>query len=323
MTPEFRIEVDGQDVTGRINDRLLRLTITDEAGVKSDRLEFTVDDRDNRVALPRTGAKVKVWLGWRETGVSYMGLFVVDEVEVAGVPEEITVRARAADMRSALKEQKTRHFRATTLGGVIRRIAGEHGLKPVVSDDLAGIEVSYLAQTEESDMHLLTRLARQHDATFKVADGRLLFVRRGKGKSASGRAMKVTLSRIDLIRWRATIKERSKYKSVKARWHHRGEARARTEKAGDGEPAFTLRHEYPSKAEAKAAARARLRQLKRGARTLTCTTGGNPAIVAEAELVITGVRDGVDGDWRIKTATHTLDAQAGYLTEIEAEAKTE
>ena len=60
--------MDGQNVTGCLNDRLLRLTITNEAGVKSDRMEFTVDDRGNRVALPRTGAKVRVWPGWSETG---------------------------------------------------------------------------------------------------------------------------------------------------------------------------------------------------------------------------------------------------------------
>ena len=322
MTPDFRIEVDGQDRTGIINDRLLRLRITDEAGVKSDRLEFAVDDRDNLVALPRTGAKVKVWLGYCETGVSYMGLFVVDEVVVSGVPEKITIRARAADMREKLKQHKTRHFEKTTLGGVVRKIAGEHGLRPVLSGDVAGIEVPYLAQTEESDMHLLTRLARQHDATFKVADGRLIFVRRGEGRSASGRAMQVRLRRPDLISWEATWKERPRYGSVQARWHHRGEARSRIEKAGDGEPVFTLRHEYPNRAEAKAAAAAKLRKLKRGEGVLQCTISGNPVVAAEAELVVSGVREGVDGNWTIRTATHTLDKQEGYLTEIEAEAMT-
>ena len=322
MTPDFRIEVDGQDATGRINDRLLRLVITDEAGTKSDRLELVVDDRDNRIALPRTGAKVKVWLGYRETGVSYMGLFVVDEVEVSGPPEQITIRARAADMRAALKQHKTRHFERTTLGGIVHRIAGEHGLRPIIGQELAGIEVRYLPQTEESDMHLLTRLARVHDATFKVADGRLLFVRRGSGKTASGRPMRIRLTRTDLIDWSATIKERPKYGQVQARWHHRGEARARTETAGSGDgPTFVLRHEHPDQAQAKAAAKARHRQLKRGERSLRLTMSGQPAIVAEAELNVSGVRDGVDGQWVIRTAIHRLDSQSGYLTEVEAEAK--
>ncbi len=322
MTPDFSIEVDGQDVTGRINDRLLSLTITDEAGTKSDRLELVVEDRDNLVALPRTGAQVKVWLGYRQTGLSYMGLFVVDEVEVSGAPEQIVIRARAADMRKSLKQQRTRHFEHATLGAVVRQVAGEHGLHPVIDQELAGIEIVYLAQTEESDMHLLTRLARTHDATFKVADGRLLFVRRGSGKTASGQPMQARLVRSDLIDWTATIKERPKYGQVRARWHHRGEARPRTETVGDGDgPVFGLRHEYPDRAQAQAAARAQLRKLKRGERTLRLTTSGNPAIVAEAELVVSGVRDGVDGEWTIRTAIHRLNGQEGYLTEVEAEAE--
>jgi phage protein D len=322
MTPDFRIEVDGQDVTGNINDRLLELRITDQEGVKSDRLEFTVDDRDNLVALPRTGAKVRVWLGYRETGVSYMGLFVVDEVEISGVPEQITVRARAADMRKSLKAHKTRKFENTTIGGVVNRIAGEHGLRPVTGGHLASVKLPYLGQTEESDMHLLTRLARRYDATFKVADGKLVFTPRGEGKTASGKPMRVSLSRTGLISWTATIKERPRHKAVKARWHDRGQARARVEKAGDGEPAFKLRHEYPSRGEARAAARAKKQQLARGEGALNCETSGNPAIAAGAQLTVSGVRDGVDGDWVIKTATHALDSQSGYRTTVEAEKKT-
>ena len=321
MTPDFRIEADGRDVTGNINDRLLRLSITDQEGVKSDRLEFTVDDRDNLVALPRTGAKIRVWLGYRETGVSYMGLFVVDEVEISGPPEQITVRARAADMRRSLKSHKTRKFENTTIGGVVRKIAGEHGLTPVTGGPLARLKLPYLGQTEESDMHLLTRLARRHDATFKVADGKLVFVPRGTGKTASGKPMRVRFGRTDLISWTATVKERPRHKAAQARWHDRSQARARVETAGGGEPAFRLRHEYPSRGEAKSAAEAKKKQLKRGEGLLSCTVSGDPAIVAGARLTVSGVRGGVDGEWVIKTATHTLDSQGGYITGVEAEKK--
>jgi uncharacterized protein len=45
-----------------------------------------------------------------------------------------------------------------------------------VAESLAGIHVTHLDQTEESDLHLLTRLAREHGALAK-AGGRLSGVR--------------------------------------------------------------------------------------------------------------------------------------------------
>jgi phage protein D len=50
MTPDFRIHADSQDITERIQDRLLSLRVTDEAGIKSDTVELNLDDRDGLVS---------------------------------------------------------------------------------------------------------------------------------------------------------------------------------------------------------------------------------------------------------------------------------
>jgi phage protein D len=84
MTPAFQLFADGVDVTSRINDRLLSLTIKDAAGHESDTLALEVDDRDGLVAIPREGAKLGCWLGYAETGLSFMGLFTVDDVSSKG-----------------------------------------------------------------------------------------------------------------------------------------------------------------------------------------------------------------------------------------------
>lgn len=75
MTPAFQLFTDGVDVTSRINDRLLKLTLKDAAGHESDTLAFDVNDCDGLVAIPREGAKLGFWLGYVETG-----LFTVDDV---------------------------------------------------------------------------------------------------------------------------------------------------------------------------------------------------------------------------------------------------
>jgi uncharacterized protein len=88
------------------------------------------------------------------------------------------------------------------------------------------------------------------------------------------------------------------------------------EKAAEGE--YLLRHGHPTKAEAKAAAKAKQAELDRGTRSLTLTIIGNPAITAEMTIRVSGVRSRVDDAWRVKTATHTITSD-GYRTSIEAE----
>lgn len=56
MTPDFKVIAAGINITPQIRDRLLSLTIMDEAGLKSDSVEITLDDRDGLIELPIPGA---------------------------------------------------------------------------------------------------------------------------------------------------------------------------------------------------------------------------------------------------------------------------
>ena len=47
-----------------------------------------------------------------------MGAYTVDELELSGPPQTLTIRARAADLRQSLKAPKTRAWDATTLGAL-------------------------------------------------------------------------------------------------------------------------------------------------------------------------------------------------------------
>lgn len=73
MTPAWSISADGVDITSRFNDRLLELTVTDNEGLKSDSCEILVDDRDGQLAIPRKGAILAISMGYRETGLTFMG----------------------------------------------------------------------------------------------------------------------------------------------------------------------------------------------------------------------------------------------------------
>ncbi|MDE1464775.1 hypothetical protein [Spartinivicinus poritis] len=71
----YKILANRKDITQLIADRLIKLTVQDEAGVKSDAVTIELDNRDQTIQLPKTGAELEVWL----QGV-YKGLYVVDEL---------------------------------------------------------------------------------------------------------------------------------------------------------------------------------------------------------------------------------------------------
>ncbi len=126
-----------------------------------------------------------VELGYEGLGRVRMGRYAVDEVELSGPPATLTVRGTAADMRSGAKQRKTRSWEGVTIGGLVRTIAGEYDLTPRVTRGLAGVRLPHLDQTDESDLHLLTRLGERYDAAARAGGGRLVFARRGQGLSAT------------------------------------------------------------------------------------------------------------------------------------------
>lgn len=322
MQIAYVIIANGSDITDLIADRLLSAEITDQAGVKSDRLTLVIDDRDQRLEFPETGAEIEISLGYVGAALVSMGKYVVDEVEVIGPAREMTIRCNAADMTGEIKAPKERSWDNITLGDVVRTIAGELRLVPAISHQLADIQLGHVDQTE-SDMQLLTRLCADQGATCKVADGRLVVAKRASGKSTGGSDLPVVL--IDsgnCDSWTATIAERGRYKTVVAMVHDLDSGKRDEVRIGKGEPVLTLKHTYQSKASAKRAAESRLKAVNR-AKSKVQVSGlvGDPMMSAELEATLSGFRNGIDGDgWIINGVTHSFNS-GGYTCNLEIESK--
>ena len=320
MTPAYKILAGQTDVTAVIRDRLLSLTLTDEAGYQSDSLEIHLDDRGGNISLPRRGVTLDVSLGYLETQLRPMGLFIVDEVEVQGPPATLTVRARSADFRDELKGQKTRSWSDTTLREIVAAVAADHGLDLRMPPPPPTIHLPHLDQSNESDLNLLTRLARRWDYTFKLSGKRLVFVPAGQGLAASGEPVEaVTIRRDQVKEYQISLSDRSRYRSVVAQWQDQEQGERVSERAGEGEPVLVLRHTYPDAGQAKSAAQSRLAQLARGRSTARLTlANGDPTPRAQSPVTLAGFRSGVDGDWVAKRVVHKLDS-GGYSTAVDVE----
>jgi len=333
MRPDFSIQAGSRDITAAIRDRLLELSITDEAGIKSDQLRLILDDRRREngavASLPGMGTHLSVSLGYSETGLRDMGAYLVDEIELRHPPATLSVGARAADMSGPFRCRKTRSWEASTLGAMVERIAAEHGYTPKVDAGLGRIALPHLDQVAESDMALLTRIAEKHDAVAKPIHGYLVLAKAGEAKSTGGAALPViSLDISEISSWSYRHSARSpggqakgeknseKRGGYKARWWDYEAGKDRWVTVGD-EPFEELPYRHKTEAEAKAAAAAKLNIGKRKEGGLSLTMPGNIRPAAECRLHI-ALRPGLPTDWRIIKVEHRLNS-SGFTTQVDAE----
>lgn len=325
IEPAMRVIADSKDITDKVRERFRSLSLTDCAGTESDTVEITLSDHlpDKPIAVPPRGAELEVFIGYGED-VQRKGLFVVDEIELAGFPCEMVIRARAAPQEKSkggktdLQTQKTRSWaKGTTIGAMVKRIAGEHRMTPAVSSELSSIALPATDQSHESDMNLLSRIAKRYDAIAKPAGGALVFAKRGDAKSASGADLpRVTLTPKDGGAYRVTIASREGSGSVVAYYRDTRKAKRHQVTAGEGEPVVRLRMSYADAVSATNAAKAKHRSGARSLRKMTYTLPGRPELAAEAIVVMKGFRADVDGEWLIERVEHYIGPN-GFTSRIE------
>lgn len=323
MQPTFKLFANDKEVTEQFAQHLIRLTIRDNRGMESDSLQIEIDDTKAHISLPRRGVKLAIYLGYVGHYLHYKGTFVVDEVAHDGPPDKLIISAKPADLLNGeLKASKTRSWHDRTLGGIIKTVAQEHSLKPAISADLQSIKIPHIDQTEESDLHFLTRLARDYDAITKPANGSLLFTKRGASESASGQPLPVVdILRTDTNRHHWTQKGRQEYDGIRAYWQDKGKIERTGEYIGSKQGKLkTLKGTFASKEEAQAAARAESQRLKRDSETLELTLKhGLPELMAEVIIVPQGFRPYIDKSWVATEVTHTLSASSGLNTQVRCE----
>lgn len=319
-TPCARIVVDGRDITTRLfgKDRpLASITITDEAGVKSDTLELVIDNRDGFPA-PKVGSEIQVWLGYEPEPV-YVGRYRVESWTKSWAPKQLSVSAKSAELTTAIKETKLRSHHDTTVGAIVKKIAGEHGLGVALDADLGAREIPHIDQQAESDMAFLTRLAHRQGATFKLADGKVIFTKKGsKTLPGGGAKPEIVIKPADVTNCSVTEAERGGHKSVICYYMDHGKKKRLKATAGSGKPAHRDRRLYGSKAEAEAASKGRLGELTRGKRSGQFDGPGNPRIFAEGVITLKGFDDECDGGFFAKSVTHSF-SSSGYTTSVSLE----
>lgn len=328
ISPTVTVLANEVDISLAIRERLKSLKLVDSTGMESDTLEITLADHDPDRPLrkPSKGAELEVFLGY-DSIARRMGLFACDEIQRSGWPGTMTIRARAAVYektpkgKTDLQTQKTRSWpKSTKLKDMVAKIAKEHGMEPAVSKSLQAVTLPHMDQTDESDISFLLRVTKRYDAIVKPGGGKLLVAKRGESQSAGGEALPtVTMTADQVTDWSYTDASREAAGGVIAYWQDiKGGKAKKPVKVGEGDPETRLRHHYPTKEAAQAAAQAEYDKRKRGEETFSGTLPGDTNLMAEGRLVLSGFGEGPDGEWLLKKVEHDL-GDGGYTCRIEAE----
>jgi len=320
--PMWRATLDGVDITDRIAPRLLDLTLTECRGDEADQVDLRLHDHDGRLALPRRGVTLALAFGWADSGIVNKGTFVVDEAEHSGPPDIITIRARSADLTRSIRTRRERSWHDTTLGAVLRTLAGDHALKSAVAPALDSVALPHLDQGNESDLNLLTRLGKRFDAVATIKAGTLIFKPIDSATTKEGIILPVqTLTRASGDSHRYTVVDRDAVTGVRAYWGDRSAARRKSVLVGSSKNEKKLQQTYASESEARQHAKAELQRLARGTATLSFKLALGRADLYPGQTVnIAGIKPDIDGTtWLVVKATHTIDGGAGFTTALELE----
>ncbi|QIZ02639.1 late control gene D protein [Aeromonas phage AhyVDH1] len=308
---DYRVVVEGgPDITARISDRFMGLTVTDAAGDDADTFSLQLDNRDDKLKFPGTGTKLRIWIG-PEGEMRDKGVFVVDEISEDLWLGELEITGKAMSTKGSFKAQKTRTWAATTLGAMAKKIAAEHGYGFACHPSLTSVKVPHTNQKAESDMNLLTRLCKKHKGLMKVGNDRLLITTKESNETASGKPLPVVpISDPSESSGRVTLQEKGTYGAVTVSWFD--EARQTTVTAtvesGKKGPTQTLKGKYLNQDEAVAAATAYLAAQQRGRATMSLVRPLTPEIVAPGKVRISGHRQTANGEWYVENAVHWVGA---------------
>lgn len=273
---------------------------------------------------------------------------MVDEIEHSGAPDKLTLRARSADFRDTLNIQREASYHDKTLGDIVTTIAKRNKLDVALDSTLEKVKIPHVDQTNESDGSFLTRLAKQEGAVASVKGGKLLFIRQGLGRTASGKPIPaVTIVRGDGDQHRFGLADRGAYTGVTASWLNTREPKKKEQvavkrkrktksKAKPKEPeakqgdylmgtegnVLVLGHTYANKGNAERAAKAAWQKLQRGVATFSIQLArGRAELYPEMPVKVQGFKAEIDvADWLLTTVTHSL-SDSGYTTALELEVK--
>ena len=311
-TPRYLIEINGTDATSMIHDKLISLNLVDNANNESDTLDIVVSGNFER---PKYEDEVKVYFGF-ESNFSFVGLFKVQSTSKSFT--QLSISASSVDFSDSFKVKRHVTYENLSIKQIVSQVASRHGLK--VKSDYDDLFILSQAQTNESDMHFLNRLAKEYNAIFNVKNETLYFMKKLKdgGKSEDLPKYNIDVNYCSDIN--IEYSNTTAYNSCEVSWHDTKENKTLKRyypKSAD-EPILKLNGSFKTEAQALERAKAQLQKANQGLVKGSLKKEGE-LIFAGGVITLVNNIDLDNNEFQVTRVTHTLDKNSGWVTAIEFE----
>lgn len=313
---DWQVTVDGKDVTDQMRPYLIDITVTDQDGQASDSCSITLDDEGGQLKLPRVGQMVEV----AAKGAQLFG-GPIESVRSNGNRSGgrvLRVSAKGFDTQGKAKEPQRLYRDDATLDDFLSAIGDHAGLTMNVDPALANINRPYWGVDGESCVQVCQRLAHEMDATFKIRGTQAVFKARG---APSGLQAVSAVYGENVMSWSiAPLMGRPKHKATKSRFFDRPSGQHQTVTLAldqDAEADMATRAPLADQGQADDVNAGRASKSKREGGDGSIEMLLMPEAQAEAPLVLSGARPGVDGSYVIASATHKGSRSGGSGTNVQ------
>lgn len=287
---KIKVIVNNKDISEDFKRYFLDLQIIDKDGTESDELNFSISYAIKR---PKYEDKIKIWID----DVFY-GTFLVQSTSTNHF-KELIVRATGTNFSSSIKTKKSRNFSNTNLNQIVSKIAKENGLN--YKANFKDILISNLIQSNESDLHILTRLAKDYDAIFSIKNNTLLFLER------SSNLPTFTINLKECSSWSITHTDKKLYNSCIAFYRDTKENRVKKIIVGNEKPTLSFKGTFKTEIEAIKKAKAKLQRASRGTKEGYLSTKGMYISAGSIITLIGSEQD--DGKYTAETVTTNINME--------------
>jgi len=322
--PNFTVLYNNKNITADISKYMISLTYNDKTEGESDEIEIQVEDVDLRWQnswYPEKGAKLTVSIENLKCGV-----FEIDEIQLSGPPDVVTIRGMATGIVNSLRTKKSDAHESKTLKQIAEKVAAKNNL--IIQGEIPEITFNRITQNKETDLAFLKRISQEYGVLFAVRENVITFT---SIYDVEKRKISFSVDKTEISRW--DLKDKAdgmiKTASVKSKNSKKNEpvtANLDFEKykseqgyssdtpVNQDEGITYTKAENKQQAEAKAKA---IMHLSAGNQMEgNIEMKGTVLAIAGNNFQLTGLGK-LSGKYHIKSSSHKIDKSSGYTVGLE------
>ena len=296
--PKYELFINGKLIN---KNNITKIDISDEIDNMADSISVSTT---KEIEPPKENDEIMLYAG-REVLI-FMGSYYVSSTTITD--QRLSFKASGLNLNSTLKSKKNRAWEKIKICSIVDTIAKSHKLKSKCScDDF----IHHEAQTSESDISFLSRLAKERNMTFSIKNKTIIFWDKSK------EIVPIYLCNIkEATSYSIENNFKAKYKKATLKYQDSKTKKSIELSVGSGEPILELSGNFKDKSQAKKYARDKLNNTNKGTIRGNISREFSPLAMAGGKIEIINTLYN-NGEYHIKKVSHSLLAGT---TKIEFEA---